>query len=132
MKVEDTQHPGIPVQAKDRSVTAVETQVQKADKKLWKACQNFESLFMGYLVKSMERTLPKGSLSGSGLPDIMFNQVMGSALSEGGGIGLAELLYRDLQSQQPQDSSENGSGSSLHNMLIRPVGKEDNDTTTGR
>jgi len=132
MKVEDTQHQGIPVHAGDPSVTTVEPQIQKADKKLWKACQNFESLFMGYLVKSMERTLPQGSLSGSGLPDLMFNQVMGSALSEGGGIGLAELLYRDLQSQRPQDSSENESGSSLQKMLIRPVGKEDNGKTTGR
>ncbi len=79
---------------------------------------------MGYLVKSMERTLPQGTLSNSGLPDLMFDQVMGSALSEGGGIGLAELLYRDLQSKTFRDSTENDNGISLKDLLTRSVRKE--------
>ena len=79
---------------------------------------------MGYLVKSMERTLPQGSLSSSGLPDLMFDQVMGSALSEGGGIGLAELLYRDLQSKTYHDSTDNDDGISLQELLTRSVRKE--------
>lgn len=79
---------------------------------------------MGYLVKSMERTLPQGTLSNSGLPDLMFDQVMGSALSEGGGIGLAELLYRDLQSNTYRDSTENDNGISLKDLLTRSVRKE--------
>ena len=79
---------------------------------------------MGYLVKSMERTLPQGTLSNSGLPDLMFDQVMGSALSEGGGIGLAELLYRDLQSKTYRDSTENDNGISLKDLLTRSVRKE--------
>jgi len=79
---------------------------------------------MGYLVKSMERTLPQGTLSNSGLPDLMFDQIMGSALSEGGGIGLAELLYRDLQSKTFRDSTENDNGISLKDLLTRSVRKE--------
>ena len=79
---------------------------------------------MGYLVKSMERTLPQGTLSNSGLPDLMFDQIMGSALSEGGGIGLAELLYRDLQSKTYRDSTENDNGISLQELLTRNVRKE--------
>ncbi len=79
---------------------------------------------MGYLVKSMERTLPQGTLSNSGLPDLMFDQVMGSALSEGGGIGLAELLYRELQSKTNRDSTENDNGISLKDLLTRSVRKE--------
>ncbi|UCH09108.1 MAG: hypothetical protein JSU61_07630, partial [Fidelibacterota bacterium] len=113
-----------PIKPQDTLVQTVVSGSPKTDKKLWKACQNFESLFMGYLVKSMERTLPEGSLTGSGLPDLMFNQVMGSTISEGGGIGLAELLYRDLQAKHPQDPSENESGTSLQELLTRPVGKE--------
>ncbi len=87
---------------------------------------------MGYLVKSMERTLPQGSLSSSGLPDLMFDQVMGSALSEGGGIGLAEILYRDLQTKTYQDSSENDNGISLQELLTRSVRKEENDQASSR
>ncbi len=87
---------------------------------------------MGYLVKSMQRTLPQGTLSNSGLPNLMFDQVMGTALSEGGGIGLAEILYRDLQSKALQDSSENDDGISLQDLLTRHVIKEENDETSSR
>ncbi|MFC1484269.1 rod-binding protein [Candidatus Neomarinimicrobiota bacterium] len=75
----------------------------------------------------MEKTLPEGSLSGSGISDMMFDQVMGSALSEGGGIGLAEILYRDLQIKHTQNSAESDSGISLQDLLLDPVRKENND-----
>ncbi len=97
------------------------------DQKLWKACQNFEALYMGYLIKGMESTLPEGSLSGSGMPDLMFNQVMGSAMSEGGGIGLAEMLYRDLQSKHLQSDADNDEGVSLQEYLLRGTGKENDE-----
>lgn len=132
MKIQGTEHQGVPIQPKRSSTTAVRSTLAKSDKQLWKACQNFEALFMGYLVKSMQRTLPQGTLANSGLPNFMFDQVMGSALSEGGGIGLAEILYRDLQSKTYQDSSENDDGISLQDLLTRQVRKEENDETSSR
>lgn len=99
---------------------------------LWKACQNFEALFMGQLVSSMEKTLPQGALQGAGLPNFMFNQVMGSAISEAGGIGLADLLYRNLQSQETEDAIANGAGISLQEMFTPRTRKDDNVETTGR
>ncbi|UCH63664.1 MAG: rod-binding protein [Fidelibacterota bacterium] len=132
MEIKGTEHQGIPIRPKGSSAPAGQSPAAGNDKQLWKACQNFEALFMGYLVKSMERTLPQGSLSSSGLPDLMFDQVMGSALSEGGGIGLAELLYRDLQSQTFRDSSENDNGISLQDLLTRNVRKEENDQASSR
>lgn len=132
MKIQGTEHQGIPIQPKRSSTTAVRSTAPKSDKQLWKACQNFEALFMGYLVKSMKRTLPQGTLSNSGLPNLMFDQVMGSALSKGGGIGLAEILYRDLQSKALRDSSENDNGISLQDLLTRHVIKEENDETSSR
>ncbi len=132
MEIKGTEHQGIPIRPKGSSTLTVQSPAAGNDKRLWKACQNFEALFMGYLVKSMERTLPQGSLSSSGLPDLMFDQVMGSALSEGGGIGLAEILYRDLQSKAYQDSSENDNGISLQELLTRSVRKEENDQASSR
>ena len=99
---------------------------------LWKACQNFEALFMGYLVSSMEKTLPQGVLSGAGLPNFMFNQVMGTAMSDGGGIGLADLLYRNLQSQDPENAAGKDGGISLQEMFTPRVRKDDNVETTSR
>ena len=104
---------------------------EKEGQALWKAAQNFESLFMSQLIKTMQQTLPEGSLTGKGLPDLMFDQVMGSALSEGGGIGLAELIYRDLQSKVDGDSSEKENVSSLQN-LIMPRNGEDSDDKSSR
>ena len=88
------------------------------DKKLWKAVQGFESLFMSQLLKAMEATLEEDSMGGKGLPGMMFNQVMSSAMSDAGGIGLAEILYRDLQTQDADDQSENGNIASLQNLIM--------------
>ncbi len=124
MKIEGINQQNLPIQQNDSSASATQSPADKSDTRLWEACQGFEALFMGYLVKSMQQTIPEGSLSTSGLPDMMFNQVMGSAMSEGGGIGLAELLYRELQTQTDGESSENEDGVSLQDLLTRPVRKE--------
>jgi len=124
MKIEGIDQQNLPIQQNDSSASATQSPADKSDARLWEACQGFEALFMGYLVKSMQQTLPEGSLSTSGLPDMMFNQVMGSALSEGGGIGLAELLYKDLLTQSEGELSENEDGISLQDLLTRPVRKE--------
>jgi len=124
MQIKGIEHQGIPIRPKGSSTPVGQSPAAGKDKQLWKTCQNFEALFMGYLVKSMERTLPQGTLSSSGLPDLMFDQIMGTALSEGGGIGLAELLYRDLQSKTYRDSTENDNGISLQELLTRNVRKE--------
>ena len=98
----------------------VETPLPKEkNQKLWKAVQGFESLFMGYLVNSMQSTLPEGAVSGGGMPEMMFNKVMGEAMAEGGGIGLAEILYRDLQSSVPEESDDEKGGISIK-MLVLP------------
>lgn len=96
------------------------------DKKLWKAVRGFESLFMSQLLKSMESTLEKDSMTGKGLPELMFNEVMGTAIADAGGIGLAEMLYRNLQAKDVDDQSENGNIASLQN-LIMPSKVENSD-----
>lgn len=92
---------------------------EEKNQDLWKAVQGFESLFMGHLISSMQATLPEGAVSGGGMPGMMFNQVMGEAMAEGGGIGLAEMLYRELQSSVPASSDEDKGGISLK-MLVLP------------
>ncbi len=126
MKIPGIEQPAIPIQRTGPSARVTQPAVAKENKALWKAAQNFEALFMGQLIKTMRKTLPEGSLAGKGLPEIMFDQVMGSALSEGSGIGLAELLYRDLQSKVIEGSSEKGEVTSLQNRIISRD-REEND-----
>ena len=66
----------------------------------------------------MGKTIPKDSMTTGGMADLMFDQVMGKALSEGGGIGLAKIIYRDLLSKDVSDNSENGEVASLQNLIM--------------
>ena len=59
---------------------------EKKDKILWEAAKDFEAMFMSYIIKTMQGSLPEGNLTQNGLPGIMFNQVMGKAMVAGGGI----------------------------------------------
>ena len=126
MKLPSIQKPAILIQRTGPSALVPKPVGEKDNKALWKAAQNFESLFMGQLIKTMRKTLPEGSLAGEGLSELMFDQVMGSALSKGGGIGLAELLYRDLHSKVIGGSSEKGNVASLQNRIM-PQDREEND-----
>ncbi len=130
MKVDTVAHNGIPLTPADSSATPAGTVGRRGD--LWKACQSFEALFMGHLVSTMEKTLPQGALAPKGLPNLMFNQVMGTALSEGGGIGLAELLYRNLQSQEGPQGENDDKGVSLREMFMPGIRKDDHDETPSR
>jgi Rod binding domain-containing protein len=116
----------LPLDISQRSVGRPGPDGEQTDKKLWKAVQGFESLFMSQLLKSMEATLEEDSMGGKGLPGMMFNQVMSSAISDAGGIGLAEIIYRKLQAQEVDDQSENGNIASLQN-LIMPSKMENSD-----
>ncbi len=88
------------------------------EQKLQKVARDFESIFLSQLVRAMGKTLPEGSMTTGGMADLMFDQVMGEALSEGGGIGLAKIIYRDLLSKDVSDNSENGEVASLQNLIM--------------
>jgi len=72
---------------------------------LRRICQEFESVFTAYLLKSMRRTIPKnewatgGSNSNGFSKDVylsMMDENIASAVSKSNGIGLAAVLYRQL------------------------------------
>lgn len=73
------------------------------DIKLRQTCQDFESVFIAYLLKSMRKTVPKTEFINGGLSqDIyisMMDEEVARAVARGPGIGLAEILYRQLKSK---------------------------------
>jgi len=83
--------------------------------KLRDAAQQFEALFVGYLLKNMRKTIPESKLFGSGLSgDLyrgMFDQKIAETVAGKGGIGLAdnliEYLQRNTNSKSPEDSEQN-------------------------
>ena len=72
----------------------------KQDAKLRSACVEFESVFLNMLLTQMRQTIPKGGLlPQSNEQDIMQSMLdseMAKNMSAAGGIGLSDMLYRQL------------------------------------
>ena len=72
------------------------------DKKLRKACRDFESIFLFNLFKEMRRTVPRSGMlppaPGKETFEMMFDQKVAEDLSaRGEGIGLQKALYEQLR-----------------------------------
>lgn len=67
---------------------------------LHRACEDFESVFVAYLLKSMRKTVPKTELMNGGMSDDIYLSMMDDeiarAVAKGPGIGLAAAIYRQL------------------------------------
>ena len=73
------------------------------DAKLKKTCQEMEGVFLNMMLQSMRATLPKDSLESKGMQketmQSMFDMDLTRHLAAGGGIGLADMMYRNLKNQ---------------------------------
>lgn len=65
-----------------------------------KVCQEFESLFLNYLLQEMRDTIPKSGLLDGGQAEriytSMFDEKISKELAQKGGIGLAQVLEKSL------------------------------------
>lgn len=77
------------------------------DKKLKEACQELESVFLYQALSAMRSTVPANPLLGrSQAEDIfqgMLDQEVTKSASKSGGIGLADILYRQLKQTVSQE-----------------------------
>lgn len=71
----------------------------KQDLKLAEACREFESLFLTILWRNMA----KNAGVDLGPWDVLMSQSMGQVWAQGGGIGLAKVLYDQLSKSSPSD-----------------------------
>lgn len=71
------------------------------DKKLRDACNGFEGMFLNIMYTQMRETVPKDTLFGDSNADKILNSMLDSAMMEqaakGGGIGIADMLYRQMK-----------------------------------
>lgn len=68
---------------------------------LREVCQEFESVLIAHLLKTMRKTVPKADVipHESLCEDIyrsMMDEALANAVARGSGVGLAEILYRQL------------------------------------
>ncbi|MBN1592505.1 MAG: rod-binding protein [Candidatus Coatesbacteria bacterium] len=74
------------------------------------ACQQFESLFLGYLMKQMRKTVQRSSF----LPETpaekiymsMFDDEVAKAACKGGGIGLGDMIFESLTNSMEVQSDK--------------------------
>jgi flagellar protein FlgJ len=69
--------------------------------KLHAVSQDFESIFLGYMMKTMRESVAKGGLWGDSQGEQIFTEMrddeLAKGLSKAGGIGLAKLLEEQLK-----------------------------------
>ena len=77
--------------------------VDKKDKELKEACKGFEAMFLSMMYKEMRATVPEDKLFGESNGQKIFQDMRDSELmkkvSDSGGVGLADMMYRQLSPQ---------------------------------
>lgn len=82
----------------DPSLTESDKNISQ--KRLEKACSEFESIFINYMLKSMGETLVEGGRLANNENKIirsMFNENLALSIAKGGGIGLGNILFERLK-----------------------------------
>ncbi len=87
-------------QAENRIQLASQRMAAKNQDPLLKACQEFESLFINEIFKSMRRTIPQGTLLETGMAEDIFQGMMDEEMAKEAArknsFGLAMMLYQSL------------------------------------
>lgn len=90
------------------------------------AAQQFEALFLNMMLKSMRDATPKEGLSDNSNTQMytsMLDSQLAQSLSKGKGIGLADMMLRQMriQGEIPQDAAKPGSDKALGAKMDRQL-----------
>lgn len=88
---------------KVEKVNAKDEKAAKQDKELKEACKGFEAMFLSMMYKEMRATVPENTLFGKSNAEKIFEDMrdneMMKNVADSGGIGLADMMYRQLSPQ---------------------------------
>jgi soluble lytic murein transglycosylase-like protein len=78
------------------------------DAQKWKVAQDFESLFIHQMLKSMRNTVPKDEEMSSGrrIFTEMLDEQIANTASRTGNFGLAQIIYKELTGKDADPSSK--------------------------
>ena len=82
------------------ATAAEKAQAEKDDTKLKKTCQDMEAMFLNMMMADMRKTVQKSKLVDDSKEDIMTSMLDGEMtknMAKAGGMGLADMLYRQLR-----------------------------------
>jgi flagellar protein FlgJ len=73
------------------------------DEKLRETCEAFESIFLNMMLSTMRKTIPDGELveksNATSTFESMLDEEYSKTMAKAGGIGLADVLYKQLSSK---------------------------------
>ena len=73
------------------------------EKRLRTTCQEMESVFLNHMLTQMRATVPKTTLMGDNskreIVQSLLDTELSRNMSQAGGIGLADMMYRQLSQQ---------------------------------
>jgi Rod binding domain-containing protein len=88
---------------------------------LKKTAQQFEGIFIKQLLDAMDKTVERSGFMSGGSGEDMFRGLMFDHISQsistgpgGSGFGLADAIYRQLESRLPVDTDREESGGPSH------------------
>ena len=74
-------------------------------RKLKEACKQFEAIFIEYMLKTMRKTVQKSDLFKREFAEEIYSSILDQKIAEkvadSKGLGLAELLYKELEKWLP-------------------------------
>jgi len=90
---------------------ALKKAAAKGDKVALKsACQDFESIFVQMIFKQMRQAEPQDGLieksQGQDIFEGMLDEEMSKKISHGAGIGLADVLYKQMEKYVPDSAAD--------------------------
>ena len=93
-----------------------------SEKEMEKVARDFESVFVNKLLESMRKAIPKSGLLDSSALDMyqsMMDQEMAKNMSERKGMGLGEMVYKDLSRLDKVFRGESISSSSIKMQIAQ-------------
>lgn len=96
-----------------------------SEKNIEKVARDFESVFINKLFESMRKAIPKSDLFDSSAMDMyqsMTDQEMAKKMSERKGMGIGEMVYKDLSRLNKVSRGESIQSSSLKMPISHKTG----------
>ncbi len=105
---------------------AVSPEEVEKDRKLRKACADFEAIFISYLFQTMRKTVPESSymtkMPGKDTYTMIMDQKLSQEMAQrGGGIGLQKLLYEQMKRTPSKEPQLEGNGAETDTAMKKTL-----------
>jgi len=91
----------------NRRLASVQSELQSkkaADDDLEKACEQFESLMLNFMIREMRATVPKNPLLPRSMAEEIFtgmlDEKIAGEMAQNGGIGISRMIFDQLRSEK--------------------------------